>query len=600
MINVINLSGYQQPASTEDTRKNFVAYGEDNDYFTFLIETYLQSPTHSAAIKSISDQIYGRGLGVIGKDKEYLKNTPLADIIEEDDLKNIVLERKLLGQSVAQVIYSGKGKGRTVKQVKHFPMHTLRPEKCDEYGNINAYFYHSNWAEYKQSDNLKRIPVFGTSKEAIELYVFRPYVSGYKYFSPVDYSGAIGYAILEKEISDYHLNDIQHGFSGGKVINFNNGTPSKEQRDLITRDVKAKLTGARGERVIVAFNESKENMTEVIDLPLNDAPAHYEYLAKEASGKILTGHRVTSPMLLGIKDNVGLGNNADEIMTASQLFNSTVIKPFQDEICKGLKMILKAANIEEDIYFITIQPVEFMEGAEEAESAKDKEERTGGTENAVESSKDKKKEDTKLSSDFDAKDQIDWLKHLNKYGEEEGEEWELVSAEIDEEESEEDDFEKMINDSIKLTAMKPSSMDTEMFKVRYAYVHRSGRKSASSKKSSRAFCKALENSNRVYRKEDILKMKGMNTELGHNGQPYSIWLHKGGVNCYHGWERRVYKKRLKSDGTPYSGAGLQGTKKISVNDAVKAGFKSKPQSKRVAEAQIDRADRGHHPSYSKK
>jgi hypothetical protein len=341
-------------------------------------------------------------------------------------------------------------------------------------------------------------------------------------------------------------------------------------------------------------------MTEVIDLPLNDAPAHYEYLAKEASGKILTGHRVTSPMLLGIKDNVGLGNNADEIMTASQLFNSTVIKPFQDEICKGLKMILKAANIEEDIYFITIQPVEFMEGAEEAESAKDKEERTGGTDNAVEGSEGKKKEDTKLSSDFEAKDQIDWLKHLNKYGEEESEEWELVSAEIDEEESEEDDFEKMINDSIKLTAMKPSSMDTEMFKVRYAYVHRSGRKSASSKKSSRAFCKALENSSRVYRKEDILKMKGMNTELGHNGQPYSIWLHKGGVNCYHGWERRVYKKRLKSDGTPYAGAGLQGTKKISVNDAVKAGFKSKPQSKRVAEAQIDRADRGHHPSYSKK
>jgi hypothetical protein len=340
-------------------------------------------------------------------------------------------------------------------------------------------------------------------------------------------------------------------------------------------------------------------MTEVIDLPLNDAPAHYEYLAKEASGKILTGHRVTSPMLLGIKDNVGLGNNADEIMTASQLFNSTVIKPFQDEICKGLKKILKEANIEEDIYFITIQPVEFMEGAEEAESAKDKQERTGGTEDAVESSEDKKKEDTKLSSDFEAKDQIDWLKHLNKYGEEEGEDWELVSAEIDEEEREEDDFEKMINDSVKLTAMKPSSMDTEMFKVRYAYVHRSGKKSSSSKKSSRAFCKALENSNRVYRKEDILKMKGMNSELGHNKQPYSIWMHKGGVNCYHGWERRVYKKRLKSDGTPYAGAGLQGTKKISVNDAVKAGWKSKPQSKRVAEAQIDRADRGHHPSYFK-
>ena len=91
----------------------------------------------------------------------------------------------------------------------------------------------------------------------------------------------------------------------------------------------------------------------------------------------------------------------------------------------------------------------------------------------------------------------------------------------------------------------------------------------------------------------------MNTELGHNGQPYSIWMHKGGVNCYHGWERRIYKKRIRKDGEPYGGAGLTNTRKVSVNDAKKAGWKAKPQSKRVAEAQIDRADKGHHPNYTK-
>ena len=593
MINVINLKTYEQPKALEDSRKGFVAYGEDNDYFNFLIKTYLGSPTHSAAIKSISDQIFGRGLAILDKEDDNKDVKNIKEIIKDKDLRRIILERKLLGMSVAQVIYTGKGKTRAIKSVQHFPMHTLRPQRCDEYGNVNAYFYHPDWAEYKNTDVLKKIPVFGTSKESVELYVFKPYVSGYKYFSPVDYSGAIGYARLEKEISDYHLTDIEHGFSGSKVINFNNGVPSKEQRDLITRDVKSKLTGARGEKVIVAFNESKDNMTEVIDLPLNDAPAHYEYLAKEAGGKILTGHRVTSPMLLGIKDATGLGNNADEIMTASQLFNSTVIKPFQDEIIEGLKEILEVAGIEEELYLVTIQPVEFMEGAEDAESSEEKEERTGAK------GSDNKKEE-KLSSDTDeASNQFEWLKHLNKVGEDVDGSWELISAEIDDNETEQDDYEAMINKTINLTAMKPSMMDTEKFKVRYAYVHRSGKKSESSKKSSRAFCRALESSSKVYRKEDILKMKGMNSELGHNKQPYSIWLHKGGVNCYHGWERRIYKKRLKADGTPYSGTGLQGTKKVSVNDAKKAGFKSKPQSSRVAEAQIDRADKGHHPNYRK-
>lgn len=599
MINVINLASFEQPRALEDNRLNWVAYGEDNDYFQFLIDTYLDSPTHSASIKSISDQIFGRGLSIIDKDEDNPQVEAIKELISDKEIKKIILERKLLGQSVAQVIYSGKGKTRRVQEVKHFPMHTLRPEKCDEYGEINAYYYHPNWSEYKQSDSLKRIPCFGKSKELIELYIFKPYVSGYKYFSPVDYSGAIGYAQLEKQISDYHLNDIEHGFSGSKVINFNNGTPSKEERDMITRDVKQKLTGARGEKVIVAFNDSKENQTEVLDLPLNDAPAHYEYLAKEASNKILVGHRVTSPMLLGIRDTGGgLGNNADEIMTASQLFNSTVIKPFQDEIVDGIEEILKLNGIKEELYFVTIQPVEFMEGAEEAESRDEKEERTGveGDSSPVDS---KKKEDTKLSSD-NAEQQFEWLKHLNTAGEDEDlEGWEILSAEIDDEEGEDDDYELMINKTINLSAMKPSMMDSAEFKVRYAYVHRSGKKSSGDKKSSRAFCRALESANKVYRKEDILKMKGMNTELGHNKQPYSIWLHKGGVNCYHGWERRIYKKRLKKDGDMYAGAGLQGTKKISVNDAIKAGFKSKPQSKRVAEAQIDRADRGHHPNYIK-
>jgi hypothetical protein len=596
MIDVVNLSSYESPRAIEDARLSWIAYGEDNMFFEYLIETYLHSPTHNAAVKSISDQIFGRGLAIVDKDEENPQVEAIKEIIPDKDLKKVVMERKLLGQSVAQVIYTGKGKGRKVKQVKHFPMHTLRPEKCDEYGEINAYYYHPNWAEYKQSDVLKRIPTFGTSKESIELFVFKPYVSGYKYFSPVDYSGALGYAELEQQISNYHLNDISHGFSGGKVVNFNNGIPSAQERELITRKVKDKLTGARGEKVIVAFNDSKETSTEVMDLPLNDAPAHYEWLSNEAGKKILVGHRVTSPMLLGIKEDTGLGNNADEIMTASQLFNSTVIRPFQDEIIEGIEEILALNGIKEKLYFITIQPVEFMEGAENAESKEEKEERTGVE---GDSSDDKKKEETNTNLKSDnAEDQFQWLKHLNGVGETEDlEGWEVISAEVDEDETEEDDYESMINKTVNLTAMKPSMMDTEMFKVRYAYVHRSGKKSSSDKKSSRAFCRALEGNSKVYRKEDILKMKGMNTELGHNGQAYSIWLHKGGVNCYHGWERRIYKKRIKTDGTAYSGAGLQGTKKISVNDAIKQGFKSKGQSKRVAEAQIDRADRGHHPNY---
>jgi len=393
-LNFVNLSGYDMPKAIEDKRKEWVAYGEDNDYYSFLIDSYLQSATNNAAIRSISDNIYGEGICIDGMEKDSPEVKELRKFISHRDLKKIILERKMLGQAAIQVIYSKEGNVRKVVKVKHFPVHTLRPEKMDADGVIAAYYYHPNWSEKKRTDTLRRIPTFGNSTEKIELYILKPYVSGYDYFSPVDYSGALPYAELENEISDYLLNETKNSFSGTKVINFNNGVPDLEARNAITRDVKGKLTGSRGQKVIVAFNENKESATTVEDISLNDAPAHYEYLATEAMHKILVGHRVTSPMLLGIKDNGnGLASNADEIKTASQLFNSTVIANYQEEIIDCLNEIMELNGDVPEMYFITSQPIEFTEENQEEEKYEDKEA-------PVEKKDAEKEDDTKLSADY--------------------------------------------------------------------------------------------------------------------------------------------------------------------------------------------------------
>ena len=95
------------------------------------------------------------------------------------------------------------------------------------------------------------------------------------------------YAELESEIADYLINDVQNGFSGTKVVNFNNGVPDREKQFQVKNDVMNKLTGARGEKVIIAFNNNQESKTTIDDVPLNDAPAHYEYLANECSRKLI-------------------------------------------------------------------------------------------------------------------------------------------------------------------------------------------------------------------------------------------------------------------------------------------------------------------------
>lgn len=615
MLNFIALSGYDMPKAIEEKNKEWVAYGDDNNYYQFLIDTYLQSATNNAAIRSISELIYGNGITIKGKDEEAAETKELREVFHHRELKKVILERKLLGQAAIQVIYAKAGNNRTVVKLKHFPIHTLRPEKMDDEGVINAYYYHPNWSEIKPNDEIKRIPAFGTSTEEIEIFCLKPYVSGYHYFAPVDYSGSLPYAELENEISDYLLNEAKNSFSGTKVINFNNGIPDAEQRNLITRDVKAKLTGSRGQKVIVAFNENAESKTTVEDISLNDAPSHYEYLADEARNKILVGHRITSPLLLGIRDGgKGFGNNADEMKSASMLFQATVIDYYQEEIVECIEEILEVNGKAPSLEFIPAQPVQWEDTEEEREMVDQdgKASEVAKKEQKTEEKKDNTEQN--LSADFKTEEQIDYLTYLAQKGEQiDDDEWELVASLVDEDEAEDEDWEAELNAqlSVNLSAYAPadqraanSIQDTKWLKVRYAYVekHRTPRQSA----SKRAFCRAMENAKRVYRKEDIIRMQadGVNSELGHNRQPYSIWKHKGGVNCTHVWERRIYVKRKKKDGTAWGGGAMNGVVRSTVGNAIKKhGFDPKRakwnNDRRVAEAQIDRADKGHHPSYSR-
>ncbi len=108
---------------------------------------------------------------------------------------------------------------------------------------IEGYYYSDNWLDVKKYAP-KRIPAYGFSNEQIEILYVKPYTVGMKYYAYPDYQGAVPYAKLEEEIADYLINEVQHGFSGTKVINFNNGIPTEEQQSIITNKVNAQLTGS--------------------------------------------------------------------------------------------------------------------------------------------------------------------------------------------------------------------------------------------------------------------------------------------------------------------------------------------------------------------
>ena len=568
-IHVVNLSSYNKPQVKEDKKKDWVAYGSDNNYYGYLINLYTNSTTNNAIINGVSNMIYGKGLDALDSSTKTNEYAALRSIFHNDCLKKVSLDLKLLGEASFQVLY----KDSKVVRAEHFPRQTLRAEKCNDDGEIEAYYYFHDWSKIKSNDKPQRISAFGygNGKEP-EIKIIKKYVSGYDYYCPVDYQGGLAYAELESEVADYLINDVQNGFSGTKVVNFNNGVPDREKQLSIKNDVMQKLTGSRGEKVIIAFNNNAESKTTVDDIPLNDAPAHYEYLSSECATKLMVAHRVTSPLLLGIRDgNNGLGNNADEIKTASLLFNNITIKPYQDLIIESIEQILAVNQISLKLYFKTLQPLEFIETTN-AITDEAREEETG-----VKLAKEESFDDDKM---FDL---------LDEFGEEENlDEWVLVDereVDYDQEEA----LDKMIGLASTGTARpnagseQDGEADNMKFKVRYQYAP------LKVSANSREFCKKMVAAKKIYRKEDIMQMsqRAVNAGWGLNGaDTYDIWLYKGGGGCHHFWMRKTYMaKGVKPDATNPKA-------EISVNKAKKEGFKPEVNDKKVAMRPKDMPNQG--------
>lgn len=597
-LRVVNLSTYTSPEIVEKSNKEWVSYGTDNNYFSYLIDRYNGSPTNNAIINGISEMIYGKGLDALDSNRKPEAYAKMMTLFHKDCVRKLCYDLKLMGQCSMQVIYSKDRK--TIARVEHIPVENLRAEKCNDKGEIEAYYYSDNWKKVKNVKDCTRIPAFGYSNEPIEIVYVKPYRAGYKYYSSPDYQGGLQYAELEEEISNYHLNNILNGLAPSMLINFNNGTPNAEERQMLENRIYQKFSGSSNAgKFILAFNDNPESAATIEPIQLSDAHNQYQFLSDESGKKIMVAHRVVSPMLLGIKDSTGLGNNADELKTASILMDNTVIRPFQTLLIDAFDSILAYNNISLKLYFKTLQPLEFTD-LENVVDEETREEETG-----VKLSQDLPDE---LGSDIaDAlidlgQDEEELLKDFEVIDEREVNyeheaELDEVVSDLNKKEEEDKSLLSKIWEFVSTGSAKPyreseqdgTSKQTDEegneFLVRYMYAP------ARTKATSRQFCSKMVSAKKVYRKEDIVAMenKVVNAGFGKGGSDtYSIWLYKGGARCNHKWLRKTY---VRKEGAKSLGEA------ISTTEARKRGFKPEANAQKVPVAPKDMKYKGYTAEY---
>jgi hypothetical protein len=646
---IVNMAkDYVQEAIEKETPKGWVNYGDNNLFPQYLIDLYNTSSVHGSLTMSIAFTIAG---------KEFSTDLPIAkrelERLKLDDIRSATaLDLKLHGGFFWEVVWSVDR--TTIARINHLPFENCRLAVANEEDVIQGIYYSKDWSDTRKKKNTPVfIPMFNKStneEEPSQVLFMSVMTPGSAYYPKPDYYSGLEYIECTRQISHFYNAFLQNGMFPGYMIHFNNGVPDPEEQIMIKNQWE-KMSGTQmaGKRIFT-FNESQDRAPKVDLIPLDDADKKWTVLSEESRNNIMISHRVTSPLLFGIRESGGLGSNSDELKQAFKIFKQQVIEPYQRLICDAVEMLFGSIGIvaeftivgndiltldeqaaakdsialpsatasaptdtataEVKVSDVTYNGAQIASALEIVAKVKEgiltteqaivflvqflqlpveiaKSMFTVGGDAVTKLESQKKKVELAIPDscdipEFTTEDEDLWLQWLEDKGEIiDEEEWELIEAEpVD-----------MASVRSYADPNEPSEMDSGLYKIRYAY-------STNLSDNSRKFCKHMvkaSTANLVYRFEDITKMDGKeNKTFAPRGtSTYSIWLYKGGVNCKHVWERRVYfRKREK--GRFLADKGLKNSDPISVAKAIRAGMPLKDIAKDFATANTRPYDMPNH------
>ncbi len=609
-LQTIQLTNVVQPTVKEVAGLDWVQYGDNtykNLFPTYLIDLYNNSATHAAIVNATAAMIAGEDL-LVEENKDLAQyveiKKALANINSKETAHEVLVkcafDLKLQGSYALNIIWS---KDRTkIAEIYHIPVEQLRVGTPNDDNKVKDYYISADWSQYRKKEYTpKRVAAFNMQdrREASQILYTGLYSPAMEiYFTP-DYVASTNWVEIDSLTADYHLNNIANGFSGSYFINFSNGIPTKEERERIEQQIKRKFTGANNAgKFVLTFTEDGQEKPEIVPIQVSNADKQYTVLNELCIQNIMIGHRVTSPMLLGVKTEGQLGGR-NELTQAYELYMNTVIKPYQNNILKTFKKLLAVNGIVTPFSIKNVSPINSLFGSEVLKDVLTQDEiREQAGYDALADDEQSVTEEVELAK------QTLLDKLLTEYGEDEDlENWDIVDDADAEGEHEDFDFEynleklELATTGRSYPKAKSEQDGTDrkgnLYRVRYYYNEDKGltREEAG---NSREFCKkmmAATANGKVYRKEDILRMtnKPVNPGWGAGGSnTYSIWLYKGGGNCHHRWYRRIY---VSKEGEKPTDAD----RVISTAKARSEGFRPEPHpasERGVPIAPARRADKG--------
>ena len=361
----IKFENHKVPEFKEVKNKEYIYFGEDNNYPDYLIELYLRCAKHNAIINGKTNYIYGGGLVTDDKTSTVTQKAITQKLISKlkPFINDMIKDFELFNSIAIEIIYDKLG--NEIADFAYMPISKIRTN-ADE----SVYFYSNDWKQSKQTEEktgFKELQPFDYENKVkgSQLFVFKLKspkngVDKNVYGIP-NYIGATSAIETDIEISNFHLNNIKSGFSMGQIISFNNGVPpTEEAKKQIERQIKQKATGTdKAGGLVITFNASQDNAPTIQSFSPNDLDKQFIEIGKRVDQEIFTSHNIVSPVLFGVATEGALGQR-NEMLDAYELFQSTYISIRQGILEDIINQFSSFFGIANYIYFKKSTPIKSL------------------------------------------------------------------------------------------------------------------------------------------------------------------------------------------------------------------------------------------------
>ena len=313
---------------------------------------------HATAVNAINDAINGQGIINYGDEYVNLDGETIDDVFEK-----ISMDYILFGGYSLNIIWNKEGS--RIAEIYHIPFANVRSGQENEEGEITHYYYSQHWENVRKytPQEFRKFNTTDNKKDnASQIYYYQNYQPGQDFYLLPSYMGAVTDIDLDARISRFHSQNLKQGLNPSMFIKFNNGIPSPEERRDIYREIEQTFTGEENAgKFFLSFADGSDRAMQIESLD-SAADDYYTTLEDRITSRILTAHRITSPLLLGIKDASGFSNNADEIKVAYQHFMATTVQSKQEKLLKTFGFILNFYGLNVKL---EIEPNEIIPTIEE-------------------------------------------------------------------------------------------------------------------------------------------------------------------------------------------------------------------------------------------